>query len=206
MKNDIIKDLKLLTIIIGLLSLLAQQYFFVALCIISYILIRYANTPNMQQNNSQNEPIIKPLTNYKKKIFLTPTEKKFYNTLKEINNEYIVFPQINLASIIDKTNSRYRNELFRNIDFGIFNTNFELLLLIELNDNTHNYIRRKDRDLKVKKILAECNIPLLTFYTCYPNEKDYVLNRIYQTILSTETPLKNEVVNEKQDNPYSTSN
>ncbi|HIS86762.1 MAG TPA: DUF2726 domain-containing protein [Candidatus Caccenecus avistercoris] len=60
----------------------------------------------------------------------------------------------------------------------MFSKEYELLLLIELNDASHNQIKRKDRDLKVKKILNDCNIPLLTFYTFYPNEKNYVLNRI----------------------------
>ena len=67
---------------------------------------------------------------------------------------------MNLASVIHKENTKYRTELFRNIDFGIFNKDFELLLLIELNDKSHIQRNRKIRDRKVKNILKECNIPL----------------------------------------------
>ena len=67
---------------------------------------------------------------------------------------------MNLASVIQKENTKYRTELFRNIDFGIFNKDFELLLLIELNDKSHIQRNRKIRDRKVKNILKECNIPL----------------------------------------------
>ncbi len=59
-----------------------------------------------------------------------------------------------------------------------------ILLLIELNDSSHNKNVRKDRDLKVKKICNDANIKLITFYTKYPNEKDYVINRIKQEIYS----------------------
>ena len=109
---------------------------------------------------------------------MTASEFAFFKKIQELEAKYIIIPQVNLAAIIDKAKSKYHNELFRNIDFGIFSKEYELLLLIELNDASHNQIKRKDRDLKVKKILNDCNIPLLTFYTFYPNEKNYVLNRI----------------------------
>ena len=38
----------------------------------------------------------------------------------------VLFKDVNLASIINKEgNGKYRSELFRNIDFGIFTKNFE---------------------------------------------------------------------------------
>ena len=47
----------------------------------------------------------------------------FYKIFVELENELDikVHPQLNLASVIKKeTSNRYINELFRNIDFGIF--------------------------------------------------------------------------------------
>lgn len=137
--------------------------------------LNYIKSENMESNYLINEYFLKP--------FLTSYEIDFYNKIKELENDYIIIPQVNLASIIDKKqyNKRtYRNELFRNIDFGIFNKKFEILLLIEINDKSHNSMSRKDRDLKVQKIVNDCNIPLIKFYTYYPNEKNYVLNRIKQ--------------------------
>ena len=81
---------------------------------------------------------------YTKMDFLTYNEKLFYRKLLPLHKE----------------NTKYRTELFRNIDFGIFNKDFELLLLIELNDKSHIQRNRKIRDRKVKNILKECNIPL----------------------------------------------
>lgn len=120
---------------------------------------------------------------YEKRNFMTKTELNFYNKIKELETEYKIVPQINLATIIKKINKGYINELFKNVDFAIFDKEYKnLLLLIELNDNTHNKPNRKDRDLKVKKICRDANINLITFYTNYPNENNYVINRIKKEI------------------------
>ena len=123
---------------------------------------------------------------YQQKEFMTESEQYFYNILKEIEEDYDVKiqPQINLTSIIEKTiNHKYANELFRNIDFGIFDKNYsKLLLAIEINDSSHYRTDRIIRDKKVDKILSEANIKLIKFYTDYPNEKLYVINRILNNL------------------------
>ena len=90
----------------------------------------------------------------------------------------------NLASVIEKVStSRFNTELFRNIDFGIFNADYsKLLLLIELNDESHNNSHRKKRDIKVHDICDKAGIKIITFYTKYSNEKEYVKSRIIKEI------------------------
>jgi len=115
---------------------------------------------------------------YEARNYLTPSEVVFYYKLLNVNDNFIIIPQVPLSSIVRKVNGKYQNELNRIIDFGIFDKNFRLLLLVELNDSSHNQINRKDRDLKVKKILDDCFIKLLTFYQKYPNEQEYITKRI----------------------------
>ena len=123
---------------------------------------------------------------YKQKKFITETEQYFYQILLEIEKEYDVKvqAQINLASIIEKKiKHRYANELFRNIDFGIFDKNLEhLLLAIEINDRTHLKKERKLRDEKVDNILKDANIKIIKFYTEKENKRIYVINRILKNI------------------------
>ncbi len=120
---------------------------------------------------------------YERKEFMSTYELLFYEKIKDLENEYKIVPQVNLATIVKKINRGYINELFKNIDFAIFDKYYKnVLLLIEINDSTHNKINRKDRDLKVKKICNDCNIKLITFYTKYPNEKEYVLKRIKEEL------------------------
>ena len=101
---------------------------------------------------------------YIKKRFLSKSEKKFYYFLTqfELEKNIKIIPQINLSSIIHKPNATYRNELHsRNIDFGIFDKNFNLLLLIEFNDKSHDKQKTKERDYKVQKICKIAKIDLI---------------------------------------------
>lgn len=117
---------------------------------------------------------------YNKKSLLSDNERIFMEKMEPLGEHgLIVLPQINLASIINKiSDSHYRTELFRNIDFGIFDNNYNPLLLIELNDTTHQQNYRKYRDYKVRDIAGKAGISFMTFYTDKPNEQSYVLNRI----------------------------
>ena len=146
------------------------------------------------KNTIVNEAMPPKIYEYRKRKFLTISEIDFYNTLTELNNEYIVVPQVNLGTIVEKVDSKYRSELFKNIDFGVFTPEFELLLLIELNDKTHRQKNRIERDKKLKEILNNCDIPLLTFYTDYPNEKNYVINRIRKAIIKEQEENSNQII------------
>lgn len=125
-------------------------------------------------------------TEYKLKEFLTKNELEFYNKLIKIEEvgDYKVIPQINLASIIKKESSnKFHFELYRNIDFAIFNkTLTNLIILIELNDSSHEQNKRKYRDIKVKEICDKAHIKLITFYTKYDNKEDYVIKKILENI------------------------
>lgn len=43
-----------------------------------------------------------------------------------MSDKYIIIPQVNLATIINKKNKVFCTELFRNIDFGIFDNKFNI--------------------------------------------------------------------------------
>jgi len=144
----------------------------------------------------ENDLNINNETIYQLKNIMSNYEYKFYNSIKELEINYIIIPQLNLASVVSKiNNNRYYTDLFRNIDFAIFSKDYkDLILLIEINDKSHEKYKRKDRDLKVKKICNDIGVKLITFYTNYPNEKEYVLNRIKKEIdnyyINKRTSLK----------------
>ena len=125
-------------------------------CLILIGLITICYIFNTKINNGNIDKDINLMKNYYlKKSLMTKYEKYFYDILIELKDELEIeiMPQVNLASIVNKVgNSKFRNELFRNIDFGIFTKDYtELLLLIEINDKTHKQINRKIRDKKVEK-------------------------------------------------------
>ena len=115
-----------------------------------------------------------------KASLMTECEKRFFDAIKKLASpKYIVQPQINLASIINKeSHSKYQNELFRNIDFGILDQNYKLLVLIEINDSTHTERNRRERDQKVQAICNEAGIPLITFWTKYGVNEPYIKEQL----------------------------
>lgn len=141
---------------------------------------------------NEKKEIIREETIYQKRNLMTNYEYKFYQNIKELEDEYQIVPQLNLAAVTKKiNNNRYYSELFRNIDFAIFSKDYqELLLLIEINDQTHHNYNRRDRDMKVKKICNDIGVKLITFYTKYPNEKTYVINRIKNELDTTKELTK----------------
>lgn len=116
----------------------------------------------------------------RKKYFMTSAEKELFQKIKNVvGNEYIVLPQINLATVVEKVNkTRYHNELFRNIDFCIFTQDYEPEILIELNDNSHHFKNRRIRDDKVNMICSDAGLPVLTLWSNYPNEEKYIKQRL----------------------------
>lgn len=146
--------------------------------IINWILGLFGITKTEQQEKNN-----KIENKYEKRNLMTQTEINFYHKIQELENEYKIIPQLNLGTIIEKQNKGYRNELFKNIDFAIFSKDFQkILLLIELNDSTHEQSKRKKRDKLVKDICNSAGIRLITFYTKYSNEKQWVLDRIRKEI------------------------
>lgn len=143
---------------------------------------------NLNIKNNNDEININKINNniYKIKPFMTQYEYSFYLKLKVLETQYKIVPQLNLATVTNKiNNNRYRNELFRNIDFAIFNNDYsKLLLLIEINDKTHYYKNRRKRDLKVEDISKQIGVPLMKFYTDKPNEQQYIINRINEAIVN----------------------
>lgn len=130
----------------------------------------------------------KTIYQYYQKNIMTEYETYFYNIFKQLEDELniIVQPQIPLSAIVQrKNNSRIPNELFRIIDFGIFSRDYnELILLIEINDKTHNTSRRRRRDQKIKFICRNAGIRLIAFYSNKPNEYNYVKNRLREEIMA----------------------
>jgi hypothetical protein len=101
-----------------------------------------------------------------KQRLLTQTELEYYEIIRSlISSQFVILPQVNLASVIDKKGgSNFRSELFRNIDFGVFDGDLRPIFLIEINDNTHFRRDRKERDKKVNKICKKAGMPLVTFW------------------------------------------
>ncbi len=111
-----------------------------------------------------------------KRSLMTRNEQNYYAAiLKILPSGYLLFPQVNLAAFITRTdNFKYRNELFRNVDFLITDDRYAPKAIIEINDNTHTESDRKERDQKVKYICEEAGIPIVKLWTSYGIDSQYI--------------------------------
>lgn len=102
-----------------------------------------------------------------KETLITKSEQGYFSAIKSaLPKEYYVFPQINLAAFIERTdNAKFHNELFRNVDFLITDAEYSPKFIIEINDQTHLNNDRKERDKKVQQICEEAGIPILKLWT-----------------------------------------
>ncbi len=167
-------------------------FFYVIMFVVFFYFIIRVSSKSTSKDLSESEENLEDISQvrYVAKRFLTYYEYNFMIKFADLEDELHIniVPQVNLASIIEKrSDSPFNTELFRNIDFGIFNADYsKVLLLIELNDASHNDYRRRKRDIKVKDICSKANIKLITFYTKYPNEAEYVKNRIIEALNEVE--------------------
>ncbi|MGN0469376.1 MAG: CFI-box-CTERM domain-containing protein [Acutalibacteraceae bacterium] len=128
-----------------------------------------------------------------KDSLVTKSELSYFQAIKDnLPEKYILQPQINLSSVIKRTDSSYyHNELFRNIDAGIFDKEtYKPLVLIEINDDSHNRPDRRKRDIKVKMICEEAGIPLITFWTKYGVNVDYISRTVKTALEQSENPVR----------------
>lgn len=148
---------------------------------------RNINKASAPSDNSKTSDKIPSYT--LKKSLITPSEMKFFTAIKNIvGKDLIVQPQVNLASIITKSSdAKYHNELFRNVDFGIFDTDYRPIALIEINDPTHYQVDRRKRDHKVQHICEIAQIPLITLWTEYGINEEYIRKRLHPYIVAYQS-------------------
>lgn len=128
-----------------------------------------------------------------KGAFVTQTERPYLTAIKHILPEqYYVQPQVCLRSIIERTdNAYYQNDLYKIVDAAVFErVTFKPVLLIEINDSTHNQPKRIERDEKVKKICEEAGLPLITFWTKFAVDEKYIQKRILEGIENSKNPVR----------------
>lgn len=141
-----------------------------------------------------------------KNCIMTKNEISYYNAIiNSLPNGYHLQPQVNLASVIKRTDdSKFHNELFRNIDFLILTNNFKPVAFIEINDATHSDPNRVKRDKKVKEICEEAGISIITFWTKYGINQQYIDKRINEVIQNGYPKRISHSTNDDEDNYEST--
>ncbi|WP_052706224.1 DUF2726 domain-containing protein [Vibrio galatheae] len=121
--------------------------------------INYSATKSSEQ--LEPVPSIQPVENdsfpkhKRSKYLATENERRFHDALKQaIPSEYNIHCQVSLMALVQplewKDNSR---TWAKRMDFVITDSDTQVLAVIELDDYTHNWAKRKKRDEYVNTVL-----------------------------------------------------
>lgn len=160
-------------------------YFFIILALallVVAVLVKHGNSVQPETEDSSFD--------YKdyllKKPILTDNEKEFYGRLlKAKPNNWHILAQIAMASILTTksglgrkiTNSiRYRFNR-KIIDFAVFDQDFNLVFVIELDDRTHNATKDAERDA----MLSAAGVKTIRFESKNKPSVD-TLSQVFQKI------------------------
>ena len=115
-----------------------------------------------------------------KKCLMTSPEIELYHILlKILGRKYCVFPQMSLNAMLDKrSGGGFRSELFRIADFCITDLSYQPLLVIELNDSSHQREERRLRDEKVLAICANAGLPVLSIPLSMARDEKRIKNEV----------------------------
>lgn len=166
---------------------------FIFIIVIMGMIMLFKSLSPRRYSSRKNEHIDSDKTNdysYNRKEYLiTRAEQEFLNILMEaVGNRYFVFPQMHLSHLLDNKikgqswHGALRHIDEKSVDFVICDKEYiKPLLAIELDDKTHEWESRQERDEEVERIFNEVDLPLLRF----ESNKDYNVEEIRQIILET---------------------
>ena len=108
---------------------------------------------------------------FAKNTIMTERENKFFKQLNEIlGNKWFVIPQVHLSALLNhKVKGQNWKAAFRHIngksvDYVLLSKEtMKPICAIELDDSTHNYENRVERDAEVERIFVEAKLPLARF-------------------------------------------
>jgi len=141
---------------------------------------------NFNKKESDQEP------NFYKKEFLSKAEGNFYQVLEKIavDNNWVIQSKVRLEALIGvkfEAENRYglRNTIkSREMDFVICEkTNLKPVLVIELDDSSHQRSDRVERDGNIEKSLREACLPILRVPVSYSYAPETLTQDIKQKII-----------------------
>lgn len=115
---------------------------------------------NKRKNSAELKQIENPLL---KKYLMTKSERIVFDKIKNnLSNKYVIFPQICMRSILsNKFMDRKNKSKWAIVDYLICTyPYYEPVLIIELDDPTHNKHDRRLRDIQLNNLLKRIDLPI----------------------------------------------
>ncbi|MDX9913888.1 MAG: DUF2726 domain-containing protein [Candidatus Moranbacteria bacterium] len=133
---------------------------------------------------------LKNLPYQKRASVLTKAEKNFFAVLQEAaKDNFLILSKVRLADILTLPNNQvYRAKYFnritsKHVDFLLCDKdNSQPLLAIELDDSSHLWASRNERDIFVDEAFQKANLPLLHIKNSSTYDKAELAQQIYSLV------------------------
>lgn len=163
-------------------------FFIILFVVIKGKITTKAPKPNKEQYNNYEK-----LPYKKKKYLLSKAENNFYRVLeKAVDEDLYICPKVRLADIIYVSVKEDRQKYFnkiqsKHIDFLLCNKKYLVpVLVIELDDSSHNKKSRINRDEFVNKTLENAGLPILRVRASYSYSPSYIKEKIQEALKTCE--------------------
>ncbi|MFZ2125535.1 MAG: DUF2726 domain-containing protein [Candidatus Saccharimonadales bacterium] len=144
-------------------------YIFITICAVGYTIYTYFTSNNKDTSATE---IKKTIYKYQvKQYFMTKSENDFFRMLNNIaSDRYFIFPQVHLSAILDEKikgqnwKAAFKHINGKSVDYVLCDKQtLKPVYAVELDDYTHTYKNRQERDQEVERIFQSASIPLVRF-------------------------------------------
>jgi hypothetical protein len=117
---------------------------------------------------------------FRRRYLLTKAESRFYDTLRRVVRDHIIFAKVRLADLVDADDRhRYWQANFnrvcsKHIDFVVCDSFFRPVIAVELDDSSHQREDRRKRDEDVDRVLQGVSLPLLRVFVRKAYDPDLI--------------------------------
>jgi len=102
---------------------------------------------------------------------MTKAENDFFRMLNSAaGDRYFIFPQVHLSAILDEKikgqnwKAAFKHINGKSVDYVLCDKQtLKPVYAVELDDYTHNYSNRQERDIEVERMFQSAGIPLVRF-------------------------------------------
>jgi very-short-patch-repair endonuclease len=156
-------------------------------CAVSYAIYIYFNSGNSNANTSE---IKKTIYKYQaKQYFMTKSENDFFHMLNNVaGDRYFIFPQVHLSAILDEKvkngqnwKAAFKHINGKSVDYVLCDKIcLKPTYAVELDDYTHNYSNRQERDAEVERMFQSAGIPLVRFNDYKTLSEEDIAKRFFE--------------------------
>lgn len=159
-------------------------YIFVAIIVVGLAI--YIELFNKRTSTTE---IKKTIYKYQaKEYFMTKSENDFFRMLNNVaGDRYFIFPQVHLSAILDEKikgqnwKAAFKHINGKSVDYVLCDRQtLKPAYAVELDDYTHSYSNRQERDQEVERMFQSAGIPLVRFNNYKSITDDEMARRFFE--------------------------